>query len=1139
MTARSFSKIATVACAAIICIGFVGFVGCSGAVSSPATTTGQQPSEPPAGEPPAGAEFSLSAATSDSRPSAGAQFTLFATVRNDGEGTLPAVTLRFYRSTDATITTADTEVGTGAVASLAASGSASDSLELTAPSTPGTYYYGACVDTVTEESDTTNNCSASVQVMVPEPELHPDLAVASISVSDGAPVVGATFTLSATVRNDGKGGSERTTLRYYQSRDARITTSDTEVSTDAMAELAALGSASGSVELTAPANAGTYYFGVCVDAVKDESDTTNNCSTSIQVTVQATVTEPQGHPDLMVGTPSVSDNGPAAGASFTLSATVRNDGDGSSEATTLRYYRSTDATITASDMEVGTDAVTGLGAAGSSSQSVDLTAPATPGRYYYGACVDAVTDETDTTNNCSASEQVTVPEPQGHPDLMVGSPSVSEKGPAAGASFTLSAEVRNDGDESAAATTLRYYRSTDATITTSDSEVGTDAIAGLAPAGTSSQSVDLTAPDTAGTYYYGACVDTVTDESHTNNNCSSSVIVTVREPESDEPELMVTPPTVSNSAPAAGSTFTLTVTVESPDADPAATITLSIYRSTDATITTSDTLVGTVEAELDTSETSSQSTILAASTTPGVSYSGKVELTAPDTEGTYYYGACTDTDNCSGSVRMDVKSSLQTNVDLVVGSPSVSDDSPAPFVVFSLSATVRNAGDDSSATTTLRYYRSTDATITTSDTEVGTDSVAGLAPAGTSDQSVDLTAPSSPGTHYYGACVDAVADESDTTNNCSTSVPVNVLVSEPQAQPDLEVGTPTVDDASPETGATITLSATVSNTGSGASEATTLRFYRSTEETITTTHTEVGTDIVGALTASGTSEGSVSVAVPRSMGRYFYGACVDAVADESDTTNNCSAPVTVTVVAPQQPEGAPSVRIYSASSAVTEGMPVRIGVTATPAPTANLDVYLSYTEYARSGGQITYYIWPPLEPKVTIPAGSTSTTLTVSSIDDSDADGNSVLYAWLASGSGYTIDSDPFRRTAFVVVVDDDGPAGDSVLSITAVSTSVSEGTAVQFTVSANPAPTEAVTVGYRVSETGSTFAEALDPGWNPGTVTIGAGESTATLRFNTVDDSTDEEDSDVVVTLRVDTYPDGVELGFPAEAYVTVLDDD
>ena len=51
-------------------------------------------------------------------------------------------------------------------------------------------------------------------------------------------------------------------------------------------------------------------------------------------------------------------------------------------------------------------------------------------------------------------------------------------------------------------------------------------------------------------------------------------------------------------------------------------MTLSIYRSTDEIITTSDTLVATVVAELVTSKTSSQSTMLAASTNPGASYSG-------------------------------------------------------------------------------------------------------------------------------------------------------------------------------------------------------------------------------------------------------------------------------------------------------------------------------------------------------------------------------------------------------------------------------------------------------------------------------------------------------------------------------------
>ena len=112
--------------------------------------------------------------------------------------------------------------------------------------------------------------------------------------------------------------------------------------------------------------------------------------------------------------------------------------------------------------------------------------------------------------------------------------------------------------------------------------------------------------------------------------------------------------------------------------------------------------------------------------------------------------------------------------DLVVEAPTVSDSSPATGQAFTLSATVRNAGDGESAATTLRVYRSTDQAITTADTAEGTDQVAGLAAAESTRASVPLTAPADPGTYYYGACVDAVADESDITNNCSASVPVTV-----------------------------------------------------------------------------------------------------------------------------------------------------------------------------------------------------------------------------------------------------------------------------------------------------------------------------------------------------------------------------
>ena len=113
-----------------------------------------------------------------------------------------------------------------------------------------------------------------------------------------------------------------------------------------------------------------------------------------------------GTPDLVVQTPSVSDSSPNAGGSFTLSATVRNQGNDQSASTTLRFYQSTDETITTADAEVGTAAVGGLAASATSSESISLTAPSTAGTYYYGACVDAVTDESDTANNCAAAADV-------------------------------------------------------------------------------------------------------------------------------------------------------------------------------------------------------------------------------------------------------------------------------------------------------------------------------------------------------------------------------------------------------------------------------------------------------------------------------------------------------------------------------------------------------------------------------------------------------------------------------------------------------------------------------------------------------------------------------------------------------------
>ena len=110
---------------------------------------------------------------------------------------------------------------------------------------------------------------------------------------------------------------------------------------------------------------------------------------------------PGGTPDLVVERPSVSDDAPAAGTTFTLSATVRNAGKGASDATTLNFYESADHTITTGDKLVGTDRVPKLAPSETSAPAVSPKAPSTPGTYYYGICVVAVADDSNTANDCS------------------------------------------------------------------------------------------------------------------------------------------------------------------------------------------------------------------------------------------------------------------------------------------------------------------------------------------------------------------------------------------------------------------------------------------------------------------------------------------------------------------------------------------------------------------------------------------------------------------------------------------------------------------------------------------------------------------------------------------------------------------
>ena len=120
-----------------------------------------------------------------------------------------------------------------------------------------------------------------------------------------------------------------------------------------------------------------------------------------KVVAPLTASQSPPAPDLVVQPPWVNHSTQKTGQPFRIKVIVRNQGNGEAASTTLRYYRSTEATISAKDSLVGTDAVGRLNASGNSPELIALKAPWTVGTYYYGACVDAVIGESDTSNNCS------------------------------------------------------------------------------------------------------------------------------------------------------------------------------------------------------------------------------------------------------------------------------------------------------------------------------------------------------------------------------------------------------------------------------------------------------------------------------------------------------------------------------------------------------------------------------------------------------------------------------------------------------------------------------------------------------------------------------------------------------------------
>ena len=345
----------------------------------------------------------------------GKAFKLSATLENTGAIAAPS-TLQFYGPVKVVRTTVQATSGTLPaidftgktlgkpidIAAMDADSTRKETITATASETAGTYAYKACIQRTNGAGGTDEICSDVFTVTVAPPDLQFTKAWAEPATV--AP--GATFKLYATVSNSG-GKSDETTLWWYYLRNDDGPEEPEELQgtrIDPLPTVEGKVIVTKHITVTAPEEPGTYSYRLSIDNVDGEENRENN-SSDFEITV--------GEPDLVIESVLISSpenetnkkEGPisvAPGDKFNLHVAFKNIGTPTSKKAKGYYYRSANAVISETDILIASSKEGFKLPENDRFSRVlrNITAPDTPGSYYYGVCIDKVEGETNTDNNC-------------------------------------------------------------------------------------------------------------------------------------------------------------------------------------------------------------------------------------------------------------------------------------------------------------------------------------------------------------------------------------------------------------------------------------------------------------------------------------------------------------------------------------------------------------------------------------------------------------------------------------------------------------------------------------------------------------------------------------------------------------------
>jgi hypothetical protein len=348
-----------------------------------------------------------------------------------------------------------------------------------------------------------------------------DLVVPALSGPTGA---GAGFlvTLNDTTRNVGVGPAAGTWTRYYLSTDALIGPGDALLGGRFIAGLPPATSSVGAVNVTIPAATanGGYFIIAKADELNQafESNEGNN-TRAIKIRIG---------PDLAVPLLTAPVYG-AAGGNISISDTTANlPASSPAGVSTTRFFLSTNTTLEAADVPLGSRAVPALATGVSNAGATLVTIPAATatGVYYILAKADGanVVFEKNEANNVTARIL------RVGPDLVAAVRDISGS-PAVGATISVYDLTSDPSAAGVAQSRTGYYLSTDNVLDAADVLIGRRAIPALAAGGSSFASGQAVIPagTVPGAYFILAAADypKVIVESNEGNNANGFPITVI------------------------------------------------------------------------------------------------------------------------------------------------------------------------------------------------------------------------------------------------------------------------------------------------------------------------------------------------------------------------------------------------------------------------------------------------------------------------------------------------------------------------------------------------------------------------------------------------------------------------------------